>query len=494
MNKQYAFREAMRLDEKRTREKPARMFWPKPVLTEPQWDVYQLLRERFSPERWQIFAGSLLNHFFNPDDFKYDRNLYTLIKSTPVLFAVATAAPQCRAVLIILEQSNTTIEAFLDLEEVHWMRYPTQLNPAEFVDQVGIALRNGSRNMVGTRTPISDSENKSADAFRTGRMIDQIKVHNLDQYLEAGISAEEAQRFLINRSPCLLQEVALQLMEPRYPLAWTEFEKSMLKTSSVDLLFHERGSLNRPLLAVEIDGGIHQSEKQQEKDKVKDELLQGMGIPLIRISVDDAQYLWIEQEAQKYGEKLLPAAQRQLEDDLKHFGRFFGHVAVLICGQVRLQSREEIRLQEANVNLAKIEEKFSRALYGKGYIDLDDQQQDSVHKSSLESNDAGAFYDSHNTYVDVIDQELQRAKEYSQWPIDLQNITTPPAMVGDATTGLRARVVLTTPKRVTITLETPVIKLMADSLDADLLDANVKYALIDCLVQKARDYLRAHVS
>lgn len=187
MIKEYALREAMRLELKLSREKPARAFWPKPVLTEHQWEAHQLLRERLLPDRWQLFAGSLLSHFFNPDDFSHDRNLYLLVKSTSVLFAVATNAPECRAVLIVLAQSNTAVEAFLDKEEVHWMRYATQLSPEEFVDSVGIALRDGSRNMIGTRKPINDSENKAAQGFRTGRMIDQIRVHNLEQYLENGI-------------------------------------------------------------------------------------------------------------------------------------------------------------------------------------------------------------------------------------------------------------------------------------------------------------------
>jgi len=47
-----------------------------------------------------------------------------------------------------------------------------------------------------------------------------------------------------------------------------------------------------------------------------------------------------------------------------------------------------------------------------------------------------------------IDQELLNEKEYSELPIDLQKITTPPEMVGDAISGLRARMVLTTPRRV----------------------------------------------
>jgi hypothetical protein len=49
--------------------------------------------------------------------------------------------------------------------------------------------------------------------------------------------------------------------------------------------------------------------------------------------------------------------------------------------------------------------------------------------------------------------------------------------------------VLTTPRRVTIPIETPFIKLIARGLESDLLDAHVKYALIGCLEQKARDYL-----
>ena len=494
MTKEYALREAMRLDWKLSREKPARLFWPKPVLTEHQWEAHRLLSERLSPDRWHLFAGSLLSHFFNPDDFAHDRNLYQLVKSTPVLFVVATKAPDCRAVLIILAQSNTTVEAFLDKEEVHWMRYATQLSPEEFVDHVGLALRDGSGKVIGNREPINDSENKAAQGFRTGRMIDQIKVHDLEQYLEEGISAKEAQRWLIDRSPCLLHEVALQVMEPGFPLRWTNFEKSMLKLSSVDLLFHDRGSLNRPLLAVEIDGPPHREKVQQEKDKVKDELLQGMGIPLIRISIDDAQYLWIEQNAHKYGTKLSPSKQRQLEDDLKHFGRFFGHIAGIICSQVRLESKEEITLNEANVNLAKIQENISRSLYKKDYIDLNDQQQDCVDESLLESKEAYANYDAQKNYADLIDQELQRAKEYSEWPIDLQKITTQPEMLGDMISGLKARVVLTTPKRATIPVETPTIKLSANFLEANLLNANVKHALFSCLEHKARHYLKAQIA
>jgi hypothetical protein len=484
----------MRLDEKLSREKPIRVFWPKPVLTEPQWEIYQLLRERFLPGRWQLFAGSLLSHFFDPDDFKHDQHRYSLVKRTPVLFAVATEAPECRAVLIILAQPNVTVEAFLTEESVHWMLLATQLNSDEFVDQVSVALLNGSRKPIGTRTPISDSENKSAHAVRTGRMIDRIRVHNLEQYLENGISTAEARRHLINRSPCLLHEVALQVMEPRYPLPWTDFEKSMLQTSSVDLLLHDRGSLNRPLLAIEIDGRIHQAAAQHEKDKVKDELLKGMGIPLIRISVEDARYLWTEQEAQKHGEKLSPAKQRQLEDELRHFGGFFGHIVGLICSQVRLQSGEEIKLQEANISLAKIEEVLSRTHFGKGYVDLDDKQRDWLHKLSHESNQADAYCDASRDYAYLVEQKLQHAKECSAWPVDLQEITTPPELVGDAISGLRARTLLTTPRRVTIPVESPVVKLMASSLDPDLLDAHVKQALIGCLVEKARDYLKGHVS
>ena len=35
---------------------------------------------------------------------------------------------------------------------------------------------------------------------------------------------------------------------------------------------------------------------------------------------------------------------------------------------------------------------------------------------------------------------------------------------------------------------------MANGLEPDLLDAHVKHALIGCLEQKARDYLKAHAS
>ena len=191
---------------------------------------------------------------------------------------------------------------------------------------------------------------------------------------------------------------------------------------------------------------------------------------------------------------LSPSKKRQLDDDLKHFGRFFGHIAVLICSQVRLESEEGIQLQVANVNLAKIQENISRALYKKGYIDLDDQQQDCVDQTLLESEESYANFYAQNNYAKRIDQELQHTKECSHWPMDLQKITTQPELIGDIISGLRARVTIATPKRATIPVETPTIKLLANCFEADLLNANVKHALFSCLEHKARHYLEAQIS
>ena len=164
------------------RTAPPKLLWPKLVLNEHQWELHGLLRERLAPDRWQVFAGSLLNHFFDPE--RYVGSAKWLVKSSPVLLAVATNAPYCRAVLIILARSNSEVEAFLDNQKVHWVRYAAHLSPRELADQTCIALRDRASTTIGTRTPISDSEKKVADGFRTGRMIDLIKVHNLEQYLE----------------------------------------------------------------------------------------------------------------------------------------------------------------------------------------------------------------------------------------------------------------------------------------------------------------------
>jgi hypothetical protein len=58
-----------------------------------------------------------------------------------------------------------------------------------------------------------------------------------------------------------------------------------------------------------------------------------------------------------------------------------------------------------------------------------------VHKSSRESNEADADYDAKIENAKLIDENLQRMKEYSEWPVDLQKITTPPEFVGDAISG-----------------------------------------------------------
>lgn len=284
-------------------------------------------------------------------------------------------------------------------------------------------------------------------------------------------------------------------MELPFLLQLTDFEISMLKSSSVDLLLHDRGSLNCPLMAVETDGKPHLNLAQQRKDKVKHKLLQMMGIPLIRISEVDTPYLWVKQDAKKHGEKLSPSKQRQLDDDLKNFGIFFGGLAMLICGQVRRANKQAIALHNAKIELCKVEDKFSRSLYGKEYVELNEQQKDCVDKSSLEADEATAYYDAYKLDADFADQELQLAKERSAWPIDLQRNTTASELSGNLTSGLRARVGLTTPKLVTIQIATPIIQLRAvESINPQLLDANVRQALSRSLEHKARDHLRAHSS
>lgn len=78
--------------------------------------------------------------------------------------------------------------------------------------------------------------------------------------------------------------------------------KSFIKRNShLDFSLYTE-DINKPVLAIEVDGKQHESKRQQKRDKMKEEILQHMEIPLLRIP---SKVLWSKEEFEnKIEEKL----------------------------------------------------------------------------------------------------------------------------------------------------------------------------------------------
>lgn len=101
----------------------------------------------------------------------------------------------------------------------------------------------------------------------------------------------------------------LRKKEGKYQLAWKlplaefvtdekflkeneELKKFILNNSHLDFSLYEK-NINRPILAIEVDGESHDIKKQMARDKKKEEILQYMEIPILRIS---SKVAWSEND------------------------------------------------------------------------------------------------------------------------------------------------------------------------------------------------------
>ena len=89
--------------------------------------------------------------------------------------------------------------------------------------------------------------------------------------------------------------------DKKYLQANEKLKKFILSNSHIDFALYTT-SIKKPVLAIEVDGKYHQLEKQKIRDKNKEEILNHMEIPLLRIP---SKVLWGREEFEsKLQEKL----------------------------------------------------------------------------------------------------------------------------------------------------------------------------------------------
>ncbi len=77
--------------------------------------------------------------------------------------------------------------------------------------------------------------------------------------------------------------LAMFVTDEKYLNKNEKIKQFILHDSHVDFALYT-DSINKPVLAIEVDGKYHEQEKQKQRDKMKEEILEYMNIPLLRIS------------------------------------------------------------------------------------------------------------------------------------------------------------------------------------------------------------------
>ena len=62
-----------------------------------------------------------------------------------------------------------------------------------------------------------------------------------------------------------------------------DLKRFVLNNSHLDFAIYS-DSINKPLLAIEVDGKYHNNEEQKQRDEKKEKILNYMNIPLLRVS------------------------------------------------------------------------------------------------------------------------------------------------------------------------------------------------------------------
>ena len=79
-----------------------------------------------------------------------------------------------------------------------------------------------------------------------------------------------------------------------------ELKRFVLSNSHLDFAIYSK-NINKPILAIEVDGKNHQFEEQKKRDEKKEKILKYMDIPLLRVNSKSVwEDNWFSQEIEKY--------------------------------------------------------------------------------------------------------------------------------------------------------------------------------------------------
>lgn len=482
MKKEHSFRDEMRTMEQTVRHTPVSEFMATPVLDENQWEIDRLIRNKLPAAKWNLFAGTCLSAFFNPEEQKYlerrngDRDL---IFRSSILFTVTTGQPFCRPVLMVIESGQPKLEAFLDREQVHWLRYAPLLSPSEFAEQVTNAVKQGEKVEVGQRCKVNESELKVWRGLKNNGLFELENNLEIQSLYGKNANSEHYLRELTGATNRLLQEVALGRLRPKWAPSMSVAAENILRNSSVDILVHSRGKVSRPLLAIEVDGPPHQELQQIPKDRAKDEVMKAFRIPLIRISKSDADF-WHKGRQQPQGGY----------EKLARFTKLIGMVANHISFQVQIEDQFVVEEDAAKKLYQKLEEKIAKSIFGEPYVNLISSQRAIVYESSIASRELFEYEMVGKAFNFYKESAIEEAKSECKWPDDLTMDSAEPEIVGDPLSGLSAWTLLTLSRCAPLKIETPSIRVSGKSLDEEILSLNLKRCLIEDLASEVRARLR----
>lgn len=190
---------------------------------------------------------------------------------------------------------------------------------------------------------------------------------------------QEVQNFIAQqrRSIALFREVAVSRFINLSGESDVSYdEQSMYDKSSVDILVHTRPPHNVPILVIEYDGHLHWTdEKKIHNDKAKDALFERVGLAILRIRTNEARAASFQDRNTGYRYPVDPRLAPLLD------------IARAIVRERITKIERQAVLSKAYLEKFHRLEAISRAIFGKSYSDLTNDQRE--HISELISTNEG---------------------------------------------------------------------------------------------------------
>lgn len=458
-------RELIKAARKRFESIPPADYLPSPVLSEKQWEIYALLRRRLPSDSAQVFCGSRLTAFFDPESPQYDSHQRSVIFGSSVIFGIATNPPFARPIVLVIEPGQPALERFLSGENLPWILYSEVVDSMGLVDHIEANSRHAA--LLRDRHPINYPEDDVAKALRHDAFV-ELERHQSLVGLKIEI-LEEIERM----SPRLLHEVALAKMKPQFPLEiLSQEEETYCRTASVDVVLHSRVP-NVPLLAIEVDGDVHQLEGKKVKDRLKGSILQKFGIPLIRISPSEADFWTLK--------------------DPKHLSRFvdlLGSVVSHTAGNMRNESEFRVRQIINRRRMDSLDEQFSQSMFGRDFDHLSESQRVEVFRATfgIPTDDQNEIFE--QFHLHLREQELSDEIERSVWPAELVEFAQAPSISNDAENGWHAETTFKMGGSRSIKLSSPRIRVSCAGIDAELFEVTMRSILVTEMADDVREQIR----
>jgi len=466
------FAKALVRIEDEARKTNVREYMANSVMSDRQWSIFIELKRELATRGLAILAGVPLTAIIDPRLYQMPDVLW----SSSVLFAVVTTAPRGAVRLLVLDTAEEAMERCLDRLEVQHIAYNALLNDEGFAKVILDEIDFQFQSSTSAKSLVNHSENDVAESLRKG-----VRIIERERLFVGNPAKQEMLRHFENRSMKLLHEVALHRIctGDLVGSLLTSDEDHIRMTSSVDILVHAPPPLSQPLLAVEFDGPHHDDPKQQRKDRLKDAVLAQFGIPLIRISHADAAFGNLFRYGKTDWHRLYVQGLTRLVSSL--------------VWQTQFEANFAIDTDKADKALHNLEDHLAGSLFGKPYVELSDDQQRRVDDSTFCSKEEEECRWENLRYNDHRDMAMDRAKEETEWPKELLQYSTCPAIFGDQLSGFWAAFKVNMPNRECLEVTLPKIWVQAKTLDDELLKARVTADLIQIATDLVRQVIRMNI-